>query len=157
MEQRLKQNEEPLKKPVHNIPPLVAAREKESELQHAIVVRGPLQNFTRAMLRFYIGRYASTGVVFSHNTGCVGKGSLAFLIDLREEFPLIFDFVLKRPPPALGVRYTHSYPPPHGMHPTTTSVPTDPNPTSPHQGSAFAMLNERQIFMEFNARTIAGV
>jgi hypothetical protein len=75
---------------------------------HAIVIKGPLLAFTRALLRFYLEGNASA-VVFSHNTGgCMSNATLSFLVALRHRFPAAFDFVLKPPPPRLGVGFRNA-------------------------------------------------
>jgi len=79
----------------------------------AIVIKGPLANFTRSALRFYLEQERDahsnkTVVVFSHNTGCLSRSVLEFLQRLREQHPHRFDYSLRPPPPALGVGYRNS-------------------------------------------------
>ena len=72
------------------------------------MIKGPLLAFTRALLRFYLEGNASA-VVFSHNTGgCMSNATLSFLVALRHRFPAAFDFVLKPPPPRLGVGFRNA-------------------------------------------------
>ena len=75
---------------------------------HTIVIKGPLQPFTRMLLQYYLENAIST-VVFSHNTGgCLDATTVEFLVLLRERFPHSFDFVLKPPPPRLGVGFRNA-------------------------------------------------
>ena len=71
----------------------------------AVVMRGPLAHFTSVAIEWYLG-YRNTGVVFSHNTGSCANTS--FLTTLRNDHPYSFDWVLRKPPPLLGIGYRNA-------------------------------------------------
>ena len=72
-------------------------------IEHAIVIKGPISGFTRAVLSHYLHTLAGTGVVFSHNNGTSGSAcELPFLDQLAIQYPSTFAYVLSPPPPNLG-------------------------------------------------------
>tara|TARA_B110001452_G_scaffold91062_1_gene74995 strand:- start:1341 stop:2633 length:1293 start_codon:yes stop_codon:yes gene_type:complete len=83
---------------------------RTATLEHAIVIKGPMQEFTRAVLAHYLSTLRGrVGVVFSHNSGCAGSShERPFLRQLAARYPSTFDFVLEAPPPNLGRGYRNS-------------------------------------------------
>ena len=83
----------------------------EARLTYAVVIKGPLQPFTRAALSYYLASpggvdRTTTAVVFSHNTGsCATNSTTNFLSQLVVEHAGSFGVVLTRPPPHRGVGF----------------------------------------------------
>ena len=72
-------------------------------LKHAVVIKGPMQSFTRAFIAHYLAAMPLVGVVFSHNNGTAGSTrEMPFLERTAAEHPINFAFVLREPPPDLG-------------------------------------------------------
>ena len=90
------------------VKPMVTSRHGRNHgfgrtIEHAIVIKGPISGFTRAVLSHYLHTLTGTGVVFSHNNGTSGSAcELPFLVQLARQYPSTFAYVLSSPPPNLG-------------------------------------------------------
>ena len=89
------------------------AHSRRAHSQHrrfALVIRGPLARFTSVAIEYYLGRLSlfqrDVGVVFSHNTRSCANTT--FLFALRDAHPHSFDWVLREPPPRLGVGFRNA-------------------------------------------------
>lgn len=74
------------------------------------MIKGPLKGTaTLAVIEWYLQRETLlTGVVYSHNTECVSRGTLHGLRSLMSAYPGRFLYSLVPPPPSLGLGYRNS-------------------------------------------------
>ena len=95
---------------VRGSPRAHSTRAHNQHRRFALVIRGPLAHFTSVAIEYYLGGLSlgqrGVGVVFSHNTRSCANTT--FLFALRDAHPRSFDWVLREPPPRLGVGFRNA-------------------------------------------------